>query len=293
MELKLGILASGGLGFNCLTDIVKRNTVDFVFTDSKSKNIIDFCIQNQINIYIGNPRNEDAKNFIKEFKVDLILSINYLFIVNDFIYNHSSKYSINFHGSLLPKYRGRTPHVWAIINNEKEAGITGHLISDGCDEGAIVYQKKIMIDENMTGADLLKIYEEIYPIAINEIIGKVKNETLNPIVQNHSAATYFGKRTPEDGAIDWNWQKERIKNWVRALSKPYPGAFSFIDGKKVIINKVEFIDFGFSDTDLNGKIINVNQNLIVKTQNGAIEIIDFETEDNIVFKIGDIFYARN
>ncbi|MDL2143314.1 formyltransferase family protein [Flavobacterium tructae] len=293
MELKLGILASGGLGFNCLIDVVKRNTVDFVFTDSKSKNIIDFCIQNQIKIYIGNPRNEDAKSFIKKFKVDLILSVNYLFIVNDFIYNHSSKYSINFHGSLLPKYRGRTPHVWAIINNEKEAGITGHLISDECDEGAIVYQKKIVIDENMTGADLLKIYEEIYPLAINEIIGKVKNETLNPIVQNHSVATYFGKRTPEDGAIDWNWQKERIKNWVRALSKPYPGAFSFINGKKVIINKVEFTDFGFSDTDLNGKIINVNQNLIVKTQNGAIEIIDFETEDNIVFKIGDIFYARN
>lgn len=293
MNLKVGVLASGGLGFNCLIDIVKTNVVDFVFTDSKSQTIIDFCTLNEIKIYIGNPRNEDAKSFIKQFNVDLILSINYLFIVNDFIYNHSSKYSINFHGSLLPKYRGRTPHVWAIINNEKEAGVTGHLISDDCDEGAIVYQKKIIIDEDMTGADLLKIYEKIYPLAINEIIEKVKNETLNPVVQNHSLATYFGKRTPEDGTIDWSWQKERIKNWVRALSKPYPGAFSFLNGQKIIINKVKFIDFGFSDADENGKIINVNQNLIVKTQNGAIELVDFEVESNIVFKIGDIFYARN
>ena len=255
--------------------------------------IIQFCKTKQIPTFVGNPRNENAKHFIQEFNIDVVLSINYLFIVNDFIHSHPTKYSINFHGSLLPKYRGRTPHVWAIINNEKETGITAHLISDGCDEGEIVYQEKIKIDEDITGGELLSIYENKYPSVINTVIEKIKNNTLNSIGQNHSQATYFGKRSPEDGSINWDWQKERIRNWVRALSKPYPGAFSYINGNKIIINKIGFTEFGFCDTDLNGKIINTNQKLIVKVQNGAIEIIDFEIENKVIINVGDLFYAGN
>lgn len=293
MEIKFGILASGGLGYNCLAEIIKFNHVDFVFTDSKSEMIIQLCKINHIPTYIGNPRNEKAKLFIEQFNIEVILSINYLFIVNDFIHGHATKYSINFHGSLLPKYRGRTPHIWAIINNEIETGITAHLIADGCDEGDIVYQEKIKIEDDITGADLLSIYESKYPSIINEVIARIKNNTLNPITQDNSKATYFSKRTPEDGEINWNWQKERIMNWVRALSRPYPGAFSFINGQKIIINKMRFTEFGFTDTDLNGKIINTDQGLIVKVQNGAIEIVDFEIENTVIINVGDLFYAGN
>lgn len=293
MKIKFGILASGGLGYSCLVDIIKLNQVDFVFTDSKSETIIELCKINQISIYVGNPRNDNAKLFIKKFNIDVILSINYLFIVTDFIYSHPTKYSINFHGSLLPKYRGRTPHIWAIINNEKEAGITAHLISDGCDEGDIIYQEKINIEDHVTGADLLSIYESRYSLVITEVITKIENNTIKPIAQDHSKATYFRKRTPDDGEINWNWQKERIRNWVRALSKPYPGAFSFINGQKIVINEIRFSEYGFSDTDLNGKIINTDQGLIVKVQNGAIEIIDFEIENKVIINVGDLFYAGN
>ena len=63
---------------------------------------------------------------------------------------------------------------------------------------------------------------------------------LELIKQDEYSATYFGKRTPEDGRINWNWQKERIFNWVRALSNPYPGAFTFLGEEKLIVDKIEY-----------------------------------------------------
>ena len=82
-------------------------------------------------------------------------------------------------------------------------------------------------------------------------------------------ATYFEKRTPEDGVINWNWHKERIQNWVRAQANPYPGAYSNIKGKKVVIDQVEFDDYGFKQTQPNGLII-TEEPYRVKIPNGVI-----------------------
>ena len=185
------------------------------------------------------------------------------------------EYPINFHGSLLPKYRGRTPHVWAIINNETETGISAHFIEEGCDEGDIVYQERIMIENDYTGADLLNIFQIEYPKIIFNILENISHGKIFRIPQDDSIATYFPKRVPEDGLLDWNWQKERLNNWVRALSYPYPGAYSYYQNEKIIIDKIKFSNIGFDSSIKNGTIISLNENNypIVKVQNGAIEII--------------------
>ena len=290
-SLKFGILASGELGYHCLQHINTFNIVNCVFTNSKSEKIIDFCTQHQIPIFIGNPRDEKSKKFIHGFEIDVLLSINYLYLVNDYIYEYPKKYAINFHGSLLPKYRGRTPHVWAIINNEKETGITAHLITKNCDEGDIVFQEKVTIDENSTGADLLEEYGKRFPLIIDTIISKITNGSLEVFPQNHDLATYYGKRVPEDGVINWDWQKERIRNWVRAQAKPYPGAFSFVNGKKIIIHQIKLSNHGYLDTDVNGSILKVKDTIIVKVQNGAIELTDYQIENNTPLNVGDLLYA--
>ena len=97
--------------------------------------------------------------------------------------------------------------------------------------------------------------------------------------QDISKATYFGKRTPEDGQINWDWQKERIRNWVRAQANPYPGAFTFLNDNKIIINKIEYSDLGFQDTMDNGLVVAVIDGTpYVKTQNGVVKLVDFETD---------------
>lgn len=282
--LRLGILASGELGRICLQELIKSQHINFVFTDSKSTEVIELAKHHSIPCFVGKPVGK-AKEFLKEFVTDVILSVNYLFIVDDEILSHPGKFAINFHGSLLPKYRGRTPHVWAIINNETETGVTAHLMTDGCDEGDIILQQKIEIPYTATGAEILKNFNTTYPELINKVIKQVENSTIQPVPQDNAKATYFGRRTPEDGLLDWNWQKERIYNWVRAQAKPYPGAFTHYKGNKLIIHKISFSDAGYNYTDPNGLILKIVP-LTVKTPNGAVILEEIENE--MPFSKGDI-----
>jgi len=131
--IRLGLLVSGNLGSIALTNLESNHHVIFVMTDKNSVSIIDFCKHKKINYFLGNPRGGKCITFIQSFEIDVLVSVNYLFLIDKDLINFPKKLAFNIHGSLLPKYRGRTPHVWAIINNEKETGITAHRIDEGCD----------------------------------------------------------------------------------------------------------------------------------------------------------------
>jgi len=171
----------------------------------------------------------------------------------------------------LPKYRGRTPHVWSIINNEKLTGITAHLIDVGCDTGDIIEQFQIIIKNNDTGASILKKFNNKYYPLVESVLNKITTNQLVTVPQDNSKATYFGKRTPDDGLIDWEWQRERIYNWVRAQTFPYPGAFTFYLNNKVIIDWIELDDNGFDSITPNGTIVSKDP-IRVKTSNGLVKV---------------------
>lgn len=283
--MNIGILCSGGLGFELLKKTNHRFNTSVVFTDKNSVSIIDFCTKQNIPLFVGNPRNGRGYAFIKDYEVDILISINYLFLIESDIISYPTKLAFNVHGSLLPKYRGRTPHVWAIINNEQLTGITAHKIDVGCDTGDIISQIKIVIDENDTGNDVLLKFHENYEKIVFDVIKQLQTNSINYITQDNTLATYFGKRTPDDGHIDWNWQKERIRNWVRAQALPYPGAFSFLNNNKVTIDEVVYTNKGFSFNMPNGLIM-ANCPILVKTPNGVIEIR--KHRENISFTKGEI-----
>jgi methionyl-tRNA formyltransferase len=153
--MKFGVLASGNLGLVSLKKCISLFKIDFVATDSASAGVINFALDNNILLFKGNPRDGKLISFLNDnkIKVDTIFSINYLFLL-DKTFLESHPFCINFHGSLLPKYRGRTPHVWSIINNEKLTGITAHLMDENCDTGSIILQKEIFIEKNSRLAKL-------------------------------------------------------------------------------------------------------------------------------------------
>jgi methionyl-tRNA formyltransferase len=281
MKSNISLLLSGNLGYKLLIYLYKFCTINFIAADKKSVKIITFAKINQIPLYIGNPRNNKLSFFIKNVNCDILLSINYLFIIEEDIIN-KFKYPINFHGSLLPKFRGRTPHVWAIINNETETGITAHFIDKGCDTGDIILQKRIPITKNDTGASMLDKFVKNYPLIVREVIEKIQTKKLKRIKQDNSLATFFEKRTPKDGRIDWNWQKERIRNWVRAQAYPYPGAFTFYKDNKITIDRVSYSNYGFMQSTPNGTILQGEPDVIIKTPNGAIQL-DTIREKGITF----------
>lgn len=282
--MKLGILASGDLGSDMLNKLAESYIVDFVMTDTKSRRILDYCAEKQLPIFTGNPRDGKASSFYKQFNIDVLVSVNYLFLIEQDLISLPRKLAFNVHGSLLPKYRGRTPHVWAIINNEKETGITAHIIDQGCDTGSILLQKKIRIDDNDTGGSVLGKFKEMYYELIDEVLTNISKDSLQPVKQDDTKATYFGKRSENDGKINWNWQKERIRNWIRAQASPYPGAFTFCDEQKLILDMIEYDDFGFNDEMPNGMILSLNP-FLVKTPNGVIRVLEWRNK-NINLLIG-------
>src|SRR3990172_4050960 len=143
--MEIGLLISGLLGFEVIQKLLNHFNINFVLTDKQSVEIVRLCNEKKIACYAGNPRNGLALKKLPKINCDVIVSVNYLFLIEKDIIELPKKIAINFHGSLLPKYRGRTPHVWAIINNESETGVTAHVIDEECDSGAILAQKKIPI----------------------------------------------------------------------------------------------------------------------------------------------------
>ena len=286
--IRYALLLGGDLGWSILDHFFKKGkNIECVFTDRKSLKIISFAERKKIPLFIGNPRTSNSLDFISKYRIDVILSINYLFIIEKKLYG-KSRYSINIHGSLLPKYRGRTPHVWAIINNETKTGISAHLIDEGCDTGEIIKQIEVPIDPNDTGADILKKYKNLYIPLVESVIDDIKQNKLETFPQDESASSYFPKRVPEDGLINWNWDRTRIRNWIRAQSYPYPGAFTFYEGNKIIIDEIKEVDFNFSEFDPNGKILSVDP-FFIKTFDGVIQLL--KLRDNglkLIFKKGKI-----
>lgn len=269
--MKIALLISGGLGLRVLNHLLESNqNIACIFTNKSSEQIVSEANNNDIPLFVGNPRNTKGATFLKKIEVDLILSVNYLFIIERDLFSQA-KLACNIHGSLLPKYRGRTPHVWAIINNESKTGITAHLIDDGCDTGDILEQIEVPIGPTDTGADILEKYNSLYIPLVDRVLHNFSSGSIKTQIQDHSKASFFGKRTPEDGEINWSWHKERIVNWVRAQAHPYPGAFTSLNGEKLIIDQVEISPLGFSQEQRDGLVLSVNP-FCVKTPNGALHL---------------------
>ena len=276
--MRIAFLVSGGLGEVVLNHFINKYNLSFVLTDKGSENIVNICNFHKIPVYAGNPRKPEIDIFLEDKSCDVMVSVNYLFIIEEKVIKLAKKLCFNVHGSLLPKYRGRTPHVWAIINNEKETGITAHVIDEGCDTGDIIKQVKVKINQEDTGASILEKYKELYIPLAESVLSDFTLNALNFIKQDESKATYFGKRTPEDGRIDWNWSAERIINWVRAQAYPYPGSFTYYNNNKIIIDKVSKSDYCFHYNVDNGTILSKNP-LIVKCCNSALKLQLLRTND--------------
>jgi methionyl-tRNA formyltransferase len=144
---------------------------------------------------------------------------------------------VNVHYSLLPTYRGRANVNWAIINGETATGITIHSVTPDLDGGSILFQEAIPIGPNDTASSL---YERLNSIQERELGAAVTRAIAGDagIVQKAEEATYGCSRIPSDGEIDWKQTSVQIDRLVRALAPPFPGAFTYLDCKRLTICRV-------------------------------------------------------
>ncbi|MBI2791898.1 MAG: methionyl-tRNA formyltransferase [Gammaproteobacteria bacterium] len=202
----------------CLLDICVQNRIPLHFIEKNSKKIIDF------------------EQEIKHLELDVILVAGWFYIIPQAIRQLATAGAWGIHASLLPAYAGGAPLTWAIINGEKETGISLFRLENGIDDGDIIGQQKISIADT----DSIK---EVYAKAIDASKGLLLDTfrrfpNVEYTIQNRENAKIYPQRTPDDGEIDLSKPAHELYDFIRAQSPPYPGAFIRTkDGKKLVIEK--------------------------------------------------------
>jgi methionyl-tRNA formyltransferase len=208
--------------------------------DQYHPKVTELAKQQAIPIFYSNDtKPAEYKTVLQQIKPDIAFAIGWRYIINEEAYRVPPKGTLILHDSLLPKYRGFAPMNWAIINGEKETGVTLFYIADGVDCGPIVDQASttISITDTAQTVDerIIKLYEDI----IVRNLPALASGQARSIPQDETQATYTCKRTPEDGEINWHNSALQIHNLVRGLTHPFPGAYTTLRGKKVFIWQTE------------------------------------------------------
>lgn len=184
---------------------------------------------------VGKMKDLALVNQIKEWNPDFIFVVGWYHMIPKVIRDIAP--TAGLHASLLPDYSGGAPLVWAIINGEEKTGISFFLMDDGIDSGPIIGQLEEPIYVDDTIATLYTRIEEKGLQLIEEYLPKIANGEVYYQNQDESKRRLMPQRSPDDGEIDWNWSATRIYNFIRAQTKPYPGAFTYLGNEKLIFWK--------------------------------------------------------
>lgn len=243
-------------------------------------------------------RTPEAYELIKSLEPDLIMVMGWSQLVGDDVLALPEYGCIGLHTTLLPRHRGRAPIPWAIIKGLGKSGNTLFYFTPGVDNGDIIARKHFYITLSDTAQT---VYEKAARAGIDlvlEYLPLIKEGKAPRIKQDETLADHWPKRRPKDGLINWEQSSLEIHNLIRAVSHPYPGAFTFINGKKIILWYSEIL--GENELELNiepGVILDkaiYEHGFVVGTAQGALLItrvqpdgeeemsgLDFISKENI------------
>lgn len=220
----------------------------FTLDSIKSKRHSDYVdlkpIAKQHNIpvkEIVSINDSETLSLISSLEPDYVLVIGWSQLCSKEFIMIPRKGVIGYHPSLLPENRGRAVIPWTILQQKNETGSTLFWIDEGMDSGDVVAQKSFTISKDETATSLCQKHMECLKKLLIYSVPKMLDDTVPRKPQDQNQATYCAKRTPSDGYIDWNMPAEYVWTLIRALTHPYPGAFTFYNQKKVIIWEADYI----------------------------------------------------
>lgn len=231
----------------------------------------------EYNVPVIQPREIRTEEFLKELTElhpDLICVTAYGKILPPAILSLPPFGCINVHASLLPKYRGAAPVNWAIVRGEKVTGVTTMRMDEGMDTGETLLKREIPITDEDTGEMLAAKLSLLGAELLTETIERLKEDTLEPLVQDESQASYAPMLKKEDGLIDWEKPSFEIRNMIRGML-PWPGAFTYLGGKRLKINRGESA-FGEGSP---GEVVSAKKGALeVACGKGSLLILELQIE---------------
>ena len=231
------------MGYACMAALLGMGTeVAALFTHEDDpheeiwwRSCADLARRNGIPIYTPERLDQGWIERIAAMRPAIIYSFYYRHLLPDPVLHTAGLGAYNLHGSLLPAYRGRAPVNWMLVNGEREAGVTLHHMIARADAGDIVGQRAVAIDDCDTALTLYRKLVLAGAALLTEMHPLIATGSAPRRPQDLSRGSYFGRRRPEDGRIDWRWPARRVFNLVRAVTHPYPGAFCSFNGRTLFI----------------------------------------------------------
>lgn len=291
-RFKIGYFADGPWSHEAFKLLISDDSFEIVFivprNDTKDQTLKTFADENKIDylfpVSIGN---KDFYDLAATYECDLFVSMSFNQIFRAPLITLPKYNTINCHAGKLPFYRGRNILNWALINDEKEFGITVHFIDEGIDTGDIILQRTFPILDSDDYRTLLETsYVECATI-LYDAIKEIQSGLFNRIVQSdiHPVGFYCGRRSLGDEVINWNKSSREVFNFIRALCNPGPVATTYLNGEEVKINKARMIQNAPKYINTPGQILcKTDEGFLVKTKDSFIEIL--EVESNLKLKVG-------
>ncbi|QDU55339.1 methionyl-tRNA formyltransferase [Aeoliella mucimassa] len=217
-----------------------------------------------------------VKALVERWQPDLLFVVGLSQLVGEDLLNLPTVGAVGFHPTRLPKGRGRAPYAWLSLG-ETEAAATFFLMDEGTDSGPILVQEPFEVSANDYASDIEQSIHDAIRRGLDRWLPQLNAGEWAPEPQDHSQATYMGKRTPSDGLIDWQKSATTIASQVRAASRPFPGAYTYLGDSKLIIWRAS-VAVDCNHHGVAGRVLsftNESQPLI-QTGDGALLVEEFE-----------------
>jgi methionyl-tRNA formyltransferase len=193
-------------------------------------------------VYGDDPKAPALAEAVAAARPDVIFSFYYRSLLPASVLGVASRGAFNMHGSLLPKYRGRAPTNWAVLRGETETGATLHEMVAQADAGRIVDQQAVPILPDDTGQ---QVFDKV-TVAAEQVLWRsvpaIVAGDVRWLPNDVARGSYFGRRTPEDGRIDWSQPARRVYDLIRAVAPPYPGAFTELGGARLVVAAARLVE---------------------------------------------------
>ena len=281
-KLRIGYFADGPWSHKAFNRLIKNDNIEIKFIcvrfNSNDNTLREYS--KNYNIKYFKCQNVNSDSFINQIlplKCNLFVSMSYNQIFKKKILSLPEFKTINCHAGKLPFYRGRNILNWALINDEKEFGITVHYVDVGIDTGDIILQRSYPITDDDSYSTLLnKSYIECARILCDSISLIISNN-INIIKQQSidEVGSYMRKRVEGDEILSWNQSSRQIFNFVRALSHPGPIARTFLNNIEMKINKLKISTIKTEYVPIPGFILDINSGIYVQTNDGVVIIQEY------------------
>jgi methionyl-tRNA formyltransferase len=281
----IAVFAYSEPGYACLEELFRlRANVAAVFTHEDDpreeiwfRPVAAIATENGVPVRTDSKIGTDALDFLRGAGTDIILSIYYRAMIPGEALAIPRLGAYNIHGALLPKYRGRACVNWAVLNGEAETGATLHVMTESADRGDIVDQEPVPIAYEDTALDVFKKVAEASRLVLSRSLALIEAGRAPRTPQDESRATKFGRRRPEDGKLDWGKTAEQVYTQVRALTHPFPGAFTMAGGKKLFIwrAKVAEQNAGLKPSKKPGTVVS-RRPFLIAAADGLVELLSWQ-----------------